>query len=111
MEGKSAGSVNGTFEPIGEEQHGLPVYRKKGEQNVYCEAAKGGTSGLRWYVKPGANRGPESTVCFGYVAIDEEAKALPYDIEMGWTVNTKDGFKVQSAITVEETTSINPLHH
>ena len=118
-EGSSAGSVNGIFEPIaGEEQLGLPVYRKKGPGNLICEAAKGASGGLRWYVKPVANRGPESTVCFGYCAIDENSQALPHDILTGWTVNTKDGFQMQETIVVSlassepipENMTINPLH-
>lgn len=114
--GKSAGSVNGTYEPVsGEKQHDLPVYKKKGPQNLYCEAAKGGTSGMRWYVKPAANRGPESTICFGYAAINEDAKALPQD-STGWTVNTADGFKMQESITVMLASTepvpdnMNPMH-
>mmetsp|Transcript_7935 Transcript_7935/g.14936 ORF Transcript_7935/g.14936 Transcript_7935/m.14936 type:complete len:151 (+) Transcript_7935:3-455(+) len=115
-EGSSAGSVNGTFEPIGEMQLGLPVYRKKGPGNLFCEAAKGAKGGLRWYVKPEKNRGPESTICFGYCAVDEDAKKLPQDITTGWTVNTKDGFKMQSSITVKLASSepvpesMNPMH-
>lgn len=110
--------MNGIFEPIsGEKQHGLPVYKKKGPQNLYCEAAKGATSALRWYVKPGANRGPDSTVCFGYAAIKEDAKSLPQDTS-GWTVNTADGFKMQTSISVvlastepvPEDMVVNPLH-
>ena len=106
-EGKSAGSVNGIYEPIsGEKQHGLPVYKKKGPQNLYCEAAKGGN-----------NRGPDSTVCFGYAAIKEDAKTLPQD-STSWTVNTADGFKAQESITVvlastapvPEDMVVNPLH-
>ena len=76
------------------------MYRKKGNPNLFCEAAKGGNSSLRWYIKPAANRGPDSTICFGYAAIDENDKALPQDITSGWTVNTKDGFKMQESIHV-----------
>lgn len=35
--GKSASSVNGSYEPSEESQHGFPVYVKKGEKDIWVE--------------------------------------------------------------------------
>jgi hypothetical protein len=105
--GNCASKVNGTYEATDENQFGLPVYIKKGDSGVYIEAAKGSFP-LRWYVKPKENRGPDSDICFGYIAIEESksnALTLPYETQGKWKVNTADGFKQQDAITCKEVTT------
>jgi hypothetical protein len=77
----------------------LPVYRKKNDPDTWVEAVKG-VSGYRWYLKPAANKGPNSSICFAYVAIDEENLALPLDITTPWTINTANGFADQKSIVV-----------
>lgn len=92
-------SVNGTFEPTTEEQNGLPVFKKKGDDGLWVEAVKG-ASGWRWYLKPVKNKGPESSVCFAYMSIDVKKLGLPQDMEVKWNVSCAEGFVLQDATTV-----------
>lgn len=101
--GKSAKRMNGVFEPTEEEQWGLPVYEKRGDPDTWVEAVSG-ASGLRWYLKPAANKGPKSSVCFGYIAINPDKVDVPQNIDQEWTINTDAGFVVQST-TVENASS------
>jgi hypothetical protein len=101
--GKSAKRMNGIFEPTDEEQWGLPVFEKKGDPDTWVEAVDG-AAGLRWYLKPGANKGPKSSVCFGYIAIDVDKIALPQDMSSEWTINTDEGFVVQK-VAIESASS------
>ena len=52
-------------------------------------------SGWRWYLKPTANKGPDSSICFAYFQCTETNVLLPQDCK-SWHVNTDDGFKSQS---------------
>ena len=93
--------MNGTFEPHREVQIGLPVYRKKNDPDTWIEAVKG-ASGYRWYLKPAANKGPNSSICFAYVGIDPDNLALPLDITTPWTINTANGFTEQKSIVLSK---------
>jgi hypothetical protein len=96
--GKSAKRMNGVFEPSDEIQIGLPVFVKKGDPDTWVEAVSG-TSGLRWYLKPAANKGPKSSICFGYIAIDQDNVVLPQNMSpTDWTVNTDSGFVAQKTV-------------
>jgi hypothetical protein len=75
------------------------VYKKKNDPDTWIEAVKG-ASGYRWYLKPVANKGPTSSVCFAYVAIDVDNLSLPLDIDTPWTVNTANGFAEQKNIVL-----------
>ena len=101
--GKSAKRMNGVFEPTSEEQWSLPVYEKRGDPDTWVEAVSG-ASGLRWYLKPAANKGPKSSVCFGYVAIDTDKVDVPQNMKQHWTINTDAGF-VEQQTTVENASS------
>lgn len=61
--------VNGTFEPVEETCNGMPVYQKKGEPDTWLEMVKCKSGGWRWYVKPTKEKGPDISVCFGYVTV------------------------------------------
>jgi hypothetical protein len=75
----------------------LPVFKKKNDPDTWIEAVRG-PSGLRWYLKPTANKSPTSSICFSYLAIDEENLQLPVDIKTPWTINTDVGFVEQKSI-------------
>jgi len=62
--GKSANSINNTFEPTIESQNGFPRYKKKGADDLFVEVVYKSTTGWRWYLKPKANLGPTSSICF-----------------------------------------------
>ena len=85
--GKSADKANGTFEPTKETQNGFPVYKKKGDDDYWVEAVHG-ASGWRWYLKPTANKGPSSSVCFAP------------DVSGKWHVSCAEGFVAQDVVTV-----------
>lgn len=89
--------MNGIFEPTSQRQLGLPVYKKKNDPDTWIEAVKG-ASGYRWYLKPAANKGPNSSICFAYVPIDRDKLALPLDITSTWSINTANGFGEQKSI-------------
>ena len=97
--GKNDEKVNGTFEPTKETQNGFPVYKKKGNDDLWVEAVKG-TSGWRWYLKPTANKGPDSSICFAYMNFNSENAGAPPEVEAKWTVHTADGFVEQDVTTV-----------
>ena len=61
--GKSANQTNGVYEPTQEVQNGMPVYKKKGTGDMWIELVHG-ASGWRWYLKPTANKGADSSICF-----------------------------------------------
>ena len=64
--GNRAELVNGTFELTDERCNGMPVYRKKGDHGTWLERVKVKAGGWRWYIKPTKEKGPDSSVCFGY---------------------------------------------
>jgi hypothetical protein len=77
----------------------MPVYKKKNDPDSWIEAVKG-ASGYRWYMKPSANKGPASSVCFAYLPLDQDNLALPLDIATKWTINTASGFVEQASIVL-----------
>ena len=64
--GSRAKLVNGVFEITEERCNGMPVYRKKGDHGTWLEMVQVKAGGWRWYIKPTAEKGPESSICFGY---------------------------------------------
>lgn len=90
--------MNGTFEPTTEEQNGLPVFKKKGDDGFWVEAVKG-ASGWRWYLKPEKNKGPDSSVCFAYKNFSPENLGLPQDMDAKWNVSCAEGFVAQDTAT------------
>lgn len=57
-----------------------------------------GASGIRWYLKPAANRGP-SSVCFAYRKFNEDSPTLPYDqVTDSWMVYNGKEFAVQESL-------------
>lgn len=98
--GKSADRVNGVFEPTDEAQNGMPVYSKKGDPGLWLELVHG-TAGWRWYLKPTANRGPDSAICFAYYTHDGHNVKLPVRCtDRSWYCNTDEGFVAQDSIKV-----------
>lgn len=97
--GKSTNSINNTFEPTIESQNGFPRYKKKGSDDLYVEAVFKSASGWRWYLKPKANLGPDSSICFAYVNCDEDDMKLPGDMTR-WMISTADGFVYQNTVKV-----------
>lgn len=97
--GKSCARINGTFEPTIQSQLGFPVYQKKGDDSTWIEIVYKVESGWRWYLKPTANRGPESSICFAYAQCDESNMLLPGDMT-AWHVSTNDGFVIQSSVRI-----------
>lgn len=98
--GKSMVSVNGTYEPTIESQLGFPVYKKKGSGLIWIEMVFTVACGWRWYLKPTANRGPESSICFAFAECNEDDVKLPGDMTV-WKVSTNEGFVPQSSVKVE----------
>lgn len=101
--GKFPHRINGVFEPTTESQNGFPVYRKKADGETWVEIVHNATSGWRWYLKPLANKGPDSSLCFAYFTCSEENVQLPQDCK-DWFVSTDDGFK-QGSTSVSLSTS------
>jgi hypothetical protein len=99
--GKSEGRVNGVFEPSGEFQNNFPVYRKKGDTDTWIELVSG-ASGWRWYLKPTANKGPESSICFAYLQLDGIDVKLPTESTAKWTVHTASGWVAQDVKATSE---------
>jgi hypothetical protein len=97
--GQSEQRINGTFEPTRDSQLGFPVYKKKGNSETWVEMVYTTTAGWRWYLKPTANKGPDSTVCFAYAQCDEDDIKLPQDCA-SWCISTKEGFKQQASCVV-----------
>jgi hypothetical protein len=64
--GNRAVRVNGTYEITTEVCNGMPVYRKRGDADTWLEMVKTKSATWRWYVKPTAEKGPDSSICFGY---------------------------------------------
>ena len=95
--GKSSAQVKGTFEPTNEVQNSLPVYKKKGDTSLWIEAVKG-ASGWRWYLKPTANKGPESSVCFAYLNFNVGNVGLPQEVNSEWFVSCAEGFVGQKLL-------------
>ena len=101
--------MNGVFEPCNESQNSFPVYRKKGDSDTWIELVHG-ASGWRWYLKPTANKGPESSVCFAYIQCDENKVMLPSEYSKGWTVHTDSGFVSQNVTAKSESDLPLPDH-
>jgi hypothetical protein len=95
--GKSPTRINGVYEPTKEAQNGFPVYRKKGDGETWVEIVFKPETGWRWYLKPTANKGPDSSICFAYFQCSEENVMLPHDCS-SWHVSTADGFKEQPTV-------------
>ena len=92
--------VNGIFEPTDEEQNGMPVYRKKGDDDTWMELVSGG-SGLRWYIKPTKEKGI-SSVCYAYRGVNPDNINLPQNcVESGWNVYEGKAFAIQPELICE----------
>lgn len=99
--GKSEGRVNGDYEPSDEVQNSFPVYKKKGDTDTWIELVVG-PSGWRWYLKPTANKGPDSSICFAYFQCDENDVKLPSECKEPWYVHTANGFVSQEVKITSE---------
>ena len=58
--------LNGTFEMTTEVCNGMPMYQKQGDPDTWLSMCKTKTGSWRWYIKPAKEKGPDSSVCFGY---------------------------------------------
>ena len=92
--GANAGNVNGIFEPTDEMCDGLPVYRKKGNADIWLEF---NTSVMDWFVRPTSSRGTSK----GWAYVKLESLCLPQDISTGrWHVWTGERFELQAAASI-----------
>jgi len=95
--GSRALRTNGIFEPMDEEYNGMPVYKKKGDDDTFMELVSG-ASGLRWYIKPLKERGA-SSVCFAYHNVVSTNVNLPQNCtESLWNVYDGNAFAAQSTV-------------
>ena len=69
--GACAFRVFGVFDLTSEVCNGMPVYRKRHDKDTWMEMVKCNSGGWRWCIKPTNERGPNSSICFGYCSIDE----------------------------------------
>jgi hypothetical protein len=91
--------VNGTFEPTDEEQNGMPVYKKKGDDDTWMELVNG-KAGLRWYIKPTKQKGATSSVCYAYRSVQVGNVNLPQNCtEVGWSVYDGNAFGIQTQVS------------
>ena len=107
--GSSACRVNGVFEPSNESQNSFPVYRKKGDSDIWIELVYG-VSGWRWYLKLTASKGPDNSLCFAYIQCAENKVILPSEHSIGWTVHTDKGFVIQDVTATSESDLPLPDH-
>lgn len=68
--GNRAARLNGIFEMTTETCNGMPMYQKKGDADTWLDMCKTKSGTWRWYIKPAKERGPDSSVCFGYGVSD-----------------------------------------
>ncbi len=69
--GPSSRHVNGEYEPTNEQRGGFPVFKKKGDDDVwleYCDSA--------WFVCSTEHRG----TAHGWAFVDIERPCLPHDV-------------------------------
>jgi hypothetical protein len=69
--GTRAARVNGVFDLTDEICNGMPVYRKRNDRDTWMEMVKCNAGGWRWYIKPTKEKGPDSSICFGYCSSDD----------------------------------------
>lgn len=97
-EGNRAKYVNGTFELTTGVCNGMPVYRKKGDHDTWLEMVKTKSGLWRWYIKPTKEKGPDSSVCYGYGVSSDIV--FPHECDpQNWYCHDGTGFKVQPSIT------------
>jgi len=105
--GKVEARINGVYEPTIESQSGFPIYRKKGDDDTWIEIVYTVVSGWRWYLKPTANKGPNSSMCFAYANCKEDKVLLPGDLSV-WSVSTNEGFVEQKSVKVTRVGGTDP---
>lgn len=44
----------------------MPMYQKQNDPDTWLSMCKTKAGSWRWYIKPAKEKGPESSVCFGY---------------------------------------------
>jgi hypothetical protein len=76
----------------------MPVYQKKGEPDTWLEMVKCKSGGWRWYIKPTKERGPDTSVCFGYGHHDDIV--FPNNCTAAnWSVYDGSKFVIESQVT------------
>ena len=95
-----AGSVNGVYEPTAERCGGLPMYKKRGSNNLWLEYCAGSDE---WQIKTTVDKGTDiasaSVVC-------SPAQQLPQSRNgKSWRVYDGSQWNDQPGITVEEYTA------
>ena len=92
--------MNGIFEPTDEVCNNMPVYRRKGDSDTWLEMVKTNTGTWRWYVKPTKEKGPHSSICFGYGGSKDVV--FPHDCDVGsWYCYDDKKFQNETTITCE----------
>lgn len=89
--------MNGIFEPTDETCNGLPVYQRKGDPDTWMEMVRTNIGTWRWYIKPTKEKGPESSICFGYGSSTDIV--FPQDCECGgWLCYDDTKFENEKSI-------------
>jgi hypothetical protein len=76
----------------------MPVYRRKGDSDTWLEMVKTNAGTWRWYVKPTKEKGPGSSICFGYGASKDIVFPQNCD-EGGWYCYDDKKFQNEKTIT------------
>lgn len=100
--------VNGIFEPTDETCNDMPVYRRKGDSDTWLEMVKTNAGSWRWYVKPTKEKGPGSSICFGYGASKDICFPQNCDQE-GWFCYDDKKFQNEKCISCTLCDSSIPL--
>ena len=103
--GSRASRVNGVFDLTEEVCNGMPVYRKRNDRDTWMEMVKCNAGGWRWYIKPTKEKGPDSSICFGYCSSDDvilphQAAADQWYVYMG-TKFEKSNLRVGTSTNAE----------
>lgn len=92
--------LNGIFELSTDTCNGMPVYLKEGDPDTCLDMCKTSAGTWRWYVKPIQEKGPNSTVCFGY-GISHDV-VFPHECDAKkWFCHDGSGFSLEEDITAE----------
>ena len=95
--GNRAARLNGTFEMTSQTCNGMPMYQKKGDPDTWLDMCKTKAGGWRWYIKPANEKGPDSSICFGYGISDNIV--FPHECkEKSWYIYDGSNFVIEESI-------------
>jgi hypothetical protein len=95
-----AGGINGVYEPTAERCGGLPVYKKRGSNNLWLEYYAGSDE---WQIKRTADKGMDDAWAW---IVCSPAQQLPQSCNgKSWQVYDGSQWNDQTGIIVEEYTA------